>query len=371
MLCPNCGRALDAQLNCSVCASAAIHLASAPGGDAFLPAKPENILNKWKAPLLGVLATFFCALTLWLNYVRAIRWAGVMNAESFGYMIGGCLTSFLVAGLIIYLAQKLRRRKSAPDIKFFNISALAFLISLLSLGGSPNHPSAGIDARTKQELGNLIRQAAGKKEKAADAHWWDAPTRDFIQDIISKNQQYTAEVRSLDNSAIKDLYSTDSYAGKTHMEKIIAQLQAASAVDEKYSSLDPVLKKMKERVASVDAPEEDKANFLEGFDTSINQSLGPRNELIRVEKDWMDSSVQLYQFMLVNSDHYSIRDAKLYFDSTPRRKEFVERQSKAIALHKEFLALKAKFEENRTNNMNELGVSPSELSPSQFGKIQP
>lgn len=152
------------------------------------------------------------------------------------------------------------------------------------------------------------------------------------------------------------------------MEKVVLQLRATNDVEEKYASIEPVLKRMRDRVAAAHATEEQKQEFLTGMEGSLNRSLKPRENLLRTEKLWMDSTLELYEFMLKHSSDYSIRDKKLYFEDSALRKQFSTLQSKAIAFHRDFLKAKAAFEEARKNNMDQLGVSPSELTPAQLGK---
>jgi len=369
VFCPGCGQALDVQGNCTVCALPAAHSDHAAlGGDTFPSATTEHSGSKWKSPLFGVLAIFCSGLAVWLSCLRTLRRADTLNAESFGYLIGSCLVPFAIGIFITYLIKRARRLPLARPIRFFSISAIALLMSLLSAAGSRNNLNS-LDPATRREVGDLLRQAGGAKKNTADMHWWDAPIREMAQELISRNQQYISEIGGLDSSAIKNLYATDSYAGKAHMGKVVVQLRAASEVDAKYSSVEPIFKKMRERVASVNASELEKSHFLDGFDGSLHRSLEPRNKLMRSEKEWMDSSIQLYEFMMANSDHYSIRDAKLYFDSTALMEDFEKRQSQAVALHQDFLKAKAAFEEDRKNSLNQLGVSPSEFTPSQLGKL--
>jgi hypothetical protein len=359
MLCSNCGHELGDQQQCSHCAT------SPPA-----PTVTASTSNSIRTLLLVGEIVVCWIVVAFLSFDRTLRWSGGrFNAESSGYFVGTLITPLLIAAFVVWLINRGRNEKMSTIRKHVVTASLAIVISLVSFAGSVRK-TASAGASAKQELADLLRQAAGKKPKIADAHWWDAPSRDFFQDIIEMNQQYISEVRALDNSAIKNLYSADSYAGKTHMEKVLVQLQAAAAVDAKYSSVDPIFKKMRDRVAATDAPEREKANFLEGLNGSFTKALEPRNNLLRVEKECMDASVDLYEFMVANTNHYSIRGAKLYFDSTQLSDEFVKRQSKAIALHKDLMKTKAAFENNRANNLNQMGISPSELTPSQLGKMR-
>jgi hypothetical protein len=268
----------------------------------------------------------------------------------------------------MYVVRKARGKQTAPASKALGIASIALFFSFLAFSGEMANRHPGTDSDAYHQAGNLLKEAAGKQPVSKDANWWDAPTRDFFQDILQMNQKYSAEAAALDSSAIKDLYSSNSYGGKVHMERVISQLQAALAVDEKYASLDPIMKRMDDRVAAVNVSESQKQAFLKGMKNSMEKSLAPREELLRTEEVWMKSTIDLYKFVTAHTNDYSIRDNKLYFRNDAVKDEFTSRQSKAIALHKDFLKAKSAFEESRKSKLNQLGVSPTDLTPSQLGK---
>jgi len=375
MACPTCGSELVPTGNCTHCATLGAPapptdaaLMASPSGDPFVPATTEAPPNRWKAPFFTALVIVLLVPVVGLNYLRALHWAGVINAESFGYMMGGVLMSLLLGLLAMFLVQKARRKKTAPASKTLGVVSIALLSSMFAFTGEMASRRGGLDSNAYHQAGNLLKEAAGKQPVSKDANWWDAPTRDFFQDILQMNQSYAAEAAALDSSAIKDLYSSSSYGGKVRMEKVISQLQAALTVDEKYASLDPIIKRMDDRVAAVNVSEGEKQAFLKGMKNSMEKSLAPREELLRSEEVWMKSTIDLYKFVIAHTNDYSIRDNKLSFPNDAVRDEFTSQQSKAIALHKDFLKAKSAFEELRKSKMNELGVAPSDLTPSQLGK---
>lgn len=369
MYCATCGHELDPQGICPVCPRPAPSPnMPVAGGDAFLHAGQEIQPPAWKAPVFGVLSFIFFLFILSMNYARTLHQYGAMNSDATGYLIGGCVGAYLMGALIVFAIEKVRRKKIFPASKLLGISSIAFLFALMAMVGNVANLPSATKSNTQHEVGTLLKEAAGTKPQTADAHWWDGPSRDFFHDILERNQQYSQEVSTLDSSAIKDLYSVDSYAGETHMQKVLAQLHAALAVDEKYGSLDAVIKKMEERVAAADAPENEKASFLTGMKNSMEKSLGPRNEVLRTEDIWMNLTIELYEFCLAHTADYSIHDGKLYFKDTSVKDEFTSRQSKAIEAHHEFLKAQEIFAESQKNGLNQLGVSPSDLAPSQPAK---
>jgi hypothetical protein len=154
------------------------------------------------------------------------------------------------------------------------------------------------------------------------------------------------------------------------MEKTVSQLHAAVAVDEKYASIDPFIKKLEAQVAIANASDKQKQDFLGGVKSGMGRSLEPRNELLRTEETWMKSTIDLYDFAIAHSSQYSIKGGKVYFRDDATREGFVSQQSKAVALHKDFLKAKEAFEQSRKNKMDQLGVSSSDLTPEQLGKTR-
>jgi hypothetical protein len=371
MQCLKCGRELDAQGKCQFCA-----LPVTPPeplsqiGDASLCANPQDSLSPWKGVVLTVLSIVLCLVILGLNYLRALHWAGILNAESFGYMIGGCLASIGLGFLAMFLVGRGRHKKLAPALKVFGIVSTAFVFSILAFVGEFSSAHSGKDADINHKVGVLLKEAAANQPHGQDSHWWDAPSRDFFHELIDRNQRYIAEVRALDNTAIQNLYSADSYAGKPHMEKVVEQLRAALDVEEKYASIDSLLKTMDDRVAAANASDREKSDYLQGFKSSIDRALAPRASMLQTEKSWMGTTIDLYDFMIANSARYSIRGGKLYFKVDGVKDEFLSRQSNAIALHKDFLKAKAGFDDNRKNNLDKLGISPTDLTPAQLGKLK-
>jgi hypothetical protein len=250
------------------------------------------------------------------------------------------------------------------------VTGVAVGLSFLALAGEFVTSRAGNKENAYSRMGELMREAAGTKPLSANKRWTDGPTRDFFRDILEMNQQYSAEAAALDSSAIKDLYSAESYSGKPHMEKVVEQLQAALAVDEKYASLEPIMKRMEDRIADVKVSAAAKQEFLKGMEENFEKSVAPRNELLRTERVWMKSTIDLYEFAIAHSPEYSIKGKKLYFRNDAAREEFVSRQSEAMAQHKDFLKAKAAFEQSRKDKMGQAGLSPSDFTPGQLGKPQ-
>lgn len=364
MDCTSCGSELDAQGLCPRCGSnVPLSSAATPTANAFAGARTEAAPSTLKTVAFVILSLLLFGLVLLVNFFTVLRWKGAKDAESFGYMTGGVLLAVGLGFLGMFALRKARGRRFHPASKTLGIAGIAFVISYMALAGQLASRRPLTADELNHRIGDLLKEAAGTKPPSADADWWDNPAREFFHDLFEMNKQYAAEVSALDNSAIQDLYSVNSYKNKARMEEVVTQLQAAQAVDEKYASLDPIIKKMEDRIAKANVSESDKQDFIKGMEGNMMKALGPRNETFRSEREWMKSTIELYQFVIAHSSEYSIRGNKLYFQNDATKDEFSERQTQAIALHQEFLKAKGAADNSRKQGMNKLGVSPTDMAP--------
>ena len=322
-----------------------------------------------KTVALAVLSFGFLTLVLWLNYRKALVWAGTITAESTGYMIGGVFFSLLIGYLGLYLTKRTQGKNLAPASKALVITGVALLFSIYGIAREI-YSSRNQSEDLSHHVGALFKEAAGKDSASTDENWTDTATRHTLHDALTMNQQYVAEMSALDRSAMQNLYLADSYAGVSHMQKVIAQVRGSLAVDEKYASIDPILRNLEARVSAANAPEAEKQDYLKGVRLGLQQSLGPRTELIHKEEEWAKSTIDLYQFLVAHTNDYSIQDKKLIIPDSSTRAEFSSLQTNAVSLRKELLKMRKAMRESRDEKLSELGLSSSDFTPAQLGKTK-
>lgn len=363
MKCAECSKQIpDGFVDCPWCGAT-------PRPASTAAARPAFKMETLRPIVFAILSWGFVLLILWLNYRKALVWAGVINPESVGYMFGGVLFSFLMGFLVAYVVKKARGKSMAPASKALAVTGIAVLFSVYGLA-QEMATSRVRNGPANHHLGALFKEAAGKDGVTTGEDWVDTATRETMHDVLLMNQQYAAEKSALDRSAIQNLYSADSYAGATHMQKVVSQLRGSLALDEKYSSLDPIIKKMEERVSAANAPEKEKQDYLRGVRLGLQQTVAPRTELIHKEEEWTKSAVDLYQFMIAHTVDYSIQDNKLIIADTRTRKEFGTLQSKSIALHKELRRMRGNLVQARDEKLDQMGLSTSDFTPAQMGKTK-
>jgi hypothetical protein len=174
------------------------------------------------------------------------------------------------------------------------------------------------------------------------------------------------EANQLDRSALSGLYSAESFRDSRQMEKVLTQLRALLALEEKYSSLDAILERNNARIRSVDAPDSAKNLVLATVNGSGAQKLiANRSALYAKEKAWIQSSIDLYEFTLTKRDSYALRDGKLVCKNQTVMSEFNQRLKDAVGRKADILQANEKFENLRKEGLREFNLQPSDMRLSQ------
>jgi hypothetical protein len=300
---------------------------------------------------------------VFLSYVRTVRWSGgLRNSESIGYFMGGLLGPVLIAAFLVWLANSVREDKMSSILKQGITAYLALGIAVLASAGSLQQAPGFDETSAKKQMGHLMKQAAGKEAVTPDSQWYEGPSREFFHDILTFNQEYTHAIQSIDQSSLAKLYTPESYATRAGMRATIAQLHALLDTDKKYESLDPVVKKLEVNISATSASELEKEEFLKGFRGSTDKALAPRAETFRAEEEWMQSSIDLYEFTLGHFGDYKMHGKKLVFHGDGLPEQFQDLQSKSIAFHKTAIESKHKFDAGRKVALSQAGVTPADVS---------
>ena len=145
------------------------------------------------------------------------------------------------------------------------------------------------------------------------------------------------------------------------MEKVLTQLHALLALEEKYAFLDPILERNKARIRSVDAPDSAKDRVLGGVNSSAQKELANRSALYAKEEVWIRSSSDLYEFTLAKRASYSLRDGKLVFKDRTVMSEFNQRLKDALGRKADTLQAKENFEKLQKEGLREFNLQPSDM----------
>jgi hypothetical protein len=160
----------------------------------------------------------------------------------------------------------------------------------------------------------------------------------MYSDLKNSNDAYIAEVSRLDATAHPWL-TPESFRSAASVQMTLTELHARLAVAEEFASPEPMLSKMKDYVAAINASDDDKREFLAGFMPGLEQSVAHRTAASGYERDWLNACIAAYEFMLKNSAAYSIAadGQSATFRNATALQTFKARMQKAYELKAKFL----------------------------------
>lgn len=365
MQCPACKQDSASTTSCDRCGTRLANSGSPTSpGDQF-SIKPE-IPEESGAGRILLVATSFVGwlLVAFIGYARALRWSGgIRSAQSSGYFVGSVLTPILISALILWIVNFFRDNKLAGAKKNAVTASLAVFLSIMAMIGEAGRSKPLNEAELRGKMRHLAKQAAGKEASTGEGQWYDGPVREFYRELLETNQEYSDALAAQDQSELKTVYTPQSYATRKAMQKTIDQLKGVLEVDKKYESLDKVMKDFEKNIQASSASSFEKKEFIEGFHSTEDKSFAPRGETFRKEEEWLQSTINLYQFTLDHFASYKVQAKKLMFAKNDVREQFQSLQSKSLALHKTAMEVKKVFDASRQQALNQAGVKPEDLDP--------
>jgi len=313
--------------------------------------------------VLRVLGSLFCVLVIVaLNLVNASKVHHPSSAEAVGYLFGLCFGAYLFPLIVAFFYYRFRKRpKPSAAHRFLVISAWALVLALISTAGQLRTSAPLTQQEIQRHIGELAKQAAGQLPVSPDQTKWDGPIRSFFTDIKTFNESYMKEAAQVDNPALKSLYTADSFRTPVSVAQTLSQLHTTLDLDDKYASMQPIIDKFKQRIQATDASKSEKDSIMQGFEESARKSLEPREAAAAKEREWLQSSIELYEFIQANQHSYSVRGGKLIFKTTGLADEFNEKVHKATGLRSEFKQAQDAFHQAQNEKLGSFGLQPSDL----------
>ena len=302
-------------------------------------------------------------LFLGLSYFATSRATGPLSLENWDAFLGRCLGAVVLAGFLVFGYCKIRNTKLRGPVQALVVLTLSSLLTVLTLA-LPARPRMGaIDPRTVRRYSDTAAPRKTPNAPPVVQTKWDPAARSLMKDIQSRNEQYVAEISSLDQTA-KPLYTIESFHDAAGIQEMIDQLHTRVAVADKYMDWQPIFLKMKDYVGAVDASDDEKRNFMASYQATLPQTLAACKAISDKEHGWLQASLDLYQFALSKEgtfdwqrDHLSFRNRA---DSDAFRKKFV----KARTLNEEFLKAYWQVRQAQEAMMAQLGLPTSDIDSS-------
>lgn len=376
MLCPTCNQELSFTGVCPRCGPLTANSGPAqPEGDPFAGTVAQLPARRKSHPLLSVLAFLMWVATLGLALLESsVLLRSKSGPRTFDHFVAFFIGAFgfpvLIGVVVTMLINRRKESKMTAAQKSSCTAGIALVFSFFGLVGASEQHSRFRHSDPKKEMARLLAEASGKSPVSPDSDWWDDLMRDFFRSVIDRNKRYSQEIRELDTSAMKHLYSPESYSSKEGMRKTIDQVQAALQLDQKYGTARPLVQELEIKLRNVDASQSEKDDFLKGVNSSAGIFLGSQDKLMDLEQKWVDATITLYQFTIDHRADYSIRGKELFFRNDAARLEFVAKQKDAIAERRAFLDEKAGLDRMRNNTMTEIGLASQDSDPAPYTPTQ-
>jgi hypothetical protein len=299
-----------------------------------------------------------------LNYFATTRSTGPFTLENSAYFLGRCAGAIIVAAFFVFVYCKIRGKKPRGPVQALVILTLASLLTLLTLALPSRPRMKGIDEATVRRYSDVVKSRNTPNSPPAVQTKWDPAARSLMKDIVARNQQYVAEISTLDETA-KPLYTVESFRDGTTIQQMIDQLHARLVVADKYTDWQPIFSRMKEYVAAVDTSEDEKRKFMEGYEATLPKTLAACKAISDKEHAWLQASLDLYQFALSREGAYVWQNRSLSFKKRADSDIFSQKFFKARTLNTEFLKAYWEVRQAQEAMMEQIGLQDSEVGASQ------
>jgi hypothetical protein len=163
---------------------------------------------------------------------------------------------------------------------------------------------------------------------------WAVAVRPFFIELTGHNRQYVDDVCKLD-AALQPLYSPASFRDPASVQAVLEALAQRLAIADKYADIQPVIAKMPGYVATVNATEKEKQEFLTVFNESIGKRLSGKNSISALEHNWIASTIDLYKFAFAHP--YSYNFGNIVFKSSADAAVFNNKLNRSRDLYAQFL----------------------------------
>ncbi len=308
-----------------------------------------------------VLAWVSCVISLVLAifaaYAATLHRYGFLALSDSGYFIGACVGPFLISAILVFAFYYLRRETVHYSSKLLPISLGASFFALLTLLNAGGPARSVPDPALAAAPGGLARKVIPRPAHTATV--WDPAIIALYTDLKNSNDAYVAEVSQNDQAA-QTLYRPESFRDAAAIQQALAHLHARLVIAEKYSSVEPQVAKMDGYVAAVNAGDDEKREFLAGFMPGLRKSVAYRTAASGYERDWLNASIALYEFMLANRGAYTIAadGQSATFRNAAPLKTFQQRLQKTYELKQRFLQANGAYLASQNAAREKVGMEP-------------
>lgn len=310
--------------------------------------------------VMGIPARVFLVITIIVALAGTILAPVDPGSQSYeiGEHIGGMLAMLGIPALIAYLVAG--RKKVRHPNRF----ALVFcLISgIFSLGNAASMLSF---ETPQQRFTRLMREAAGVQPVShkgfPSQRRLDDAIRSQYGKMLQLNREYMAQVSKLDNSKVKEINTAKAFASAEIAQPALDQLHALYDADAAHErDVQNTLNGLRNVFNDV-RPAAEREAMLKGFDESLAQQNVRRQQLLDLEKAWIDSVDDEHAFAAAHRDTFRLVGASLVIADPEVRAEFNGKIRLQEENRKAFLKQQAESSKSTSESLGKMGLSGKDI----------
>jgi hypothetical protein len=309
---------------------------------------------------MGVPARIFFVITI----LVALAVAMIVPAEpgnasmQAGEHIGALLA---LVGLPLLIAYLVAGRKKVRHPNRF-VLVFCVISGIFSLG---NAASMLRFETPEQRFSRLMREAAGVQPVShkgfPSQRRLDDGVRSQYGKLLQQNRDYTEQLKKLDNSKVKEINTAKAFTSAEIAQPALDQLHALYDADAAHElDVQNALNGLRHVFDDVQPAAEREAMY-KGFDASIAQQNLRRQQVIAMEKAWIDSVDDEHAYAAAHRDNLRLIGASLVIADPEVRTEFNAKIHFQEEKRKAFLKEQAEFNKAQAGTRDKVGLSGKEV----------
>jgi hypothetical protein len=282
-----------------------------------------------------------------------------------GAFVGAFVGSFIFPAIGVLIYYTACRIKPHPAKVVCLIAAWALVPAFLALNRQVMAPQSTRDKMIAREVGKEWKEAKELPSPDKISNRAQRATYLYFRDLQSQREQYLADVSKIDVSGPRT-YSPESFRDASAMQSILSQLNAWLAINKKYAlTSDDLESKLKSVLDLVGATQAEKQEYVEGFESEGKDAMREKIAVSGLERSWLLSAIDLYQFPSAHHGSYSVGDRRIIFRSQSDSDAFNRKMAASRTLQSQFLQANAKMRQREDAALAEAGLQRSDLDQSK------
>jgi hypothetical protein len=234
--------------------------------------------------------------------------------------------------------------------------------------------SAGFTARPgkaghssdEERLARLMREVQGgyvgrgNRAPSSRGEQEDDILRELLAGVLDVNRRIKHQKSEVDREALGGLYTARSFSSPEAMGRTTAAIRQLLHANQRIAGeIERVLTRIRGRVEAAGWSPTDKVRFWREIANGFAAKFKLRSEILEKQTVWSEATIDLYEFVLCNSEELSFEGKAVRTSDRSTGEEFVRRLKRAKQSRDAFRAAAARNEEIQAGLLTEWGTADS------------